>query len=121
MTRTFFHATWSKVRAAWMAMQVGRYEHIYLNQKLSTAGLKGLKMPDVIGKARDGMYKLVEVLSRSETCKQMENKLNYIEKINEGSQIKKSISSWPAVLTNTLMQWFSVVADYVRDRNHKLY
>ena len=53
----------------------GRYSQIGLNKSLSKMGLKGgSKRPDVIGIARKGKNKLVEVVSRSQKVSELTNK-----------------------------------------------
>lgn len=63
-------------------MQIGRYSQIALDQKLSKVGFVGSKMPDVMGTARWGKNLAVEVVSKSQTYKQMTNKLIEIQAFN---------------------------------------
>ena len=88
VTGTFFHRMASNIRAGKMAMQIGRYSQIALDQKLNKVGLVGTKMPDVIGKARWGKDLLVEVVSKSQTALQMKNKLKAIQILNPNAAIK---------------------------------
>ncbi|MGN1371991.1 MAG: RHS repeat domain-containing protein [Candidatus Coprovivens sp.] len=77
-TGTALHRFASNVSAGSMSLNPIKYKEIYLDKPLSAAGLVGTKRPDVIGKARFGKNKLVEVVSKSQTAKQMTKKLNEI-------------------------------------------
>ena len=73
-TGTFFHQGASNIEAGKMAMNPVKYSDVYLNKCLNTAGLSGRKIPDVIGMRRDGTGMLIEVVSKSQTEKQMKIK-----------------------------------------------
>jgi len=71
---TILHKIASNMEAGKMAAS-GRYSQIGLNKSLSKMGLKGgAKRPDVIGIARKGKNKLVEVVSRSQKVSELTNK-----------------------------------------------
>ena len=71
---TILHKIASNMEAGKMAAS-GRYSQIGLNKSLSKMGLKGgAKRPDVIGIARKGKNKLVEVVSRRQKVSELTNK-----------------------------------------------
>ena len=82
VTGTFFHRMASNIQAGKMAMQIGRYSQIALDKKLNNVGFVGTKMPDVIGTARWGKNLFIEVVSKSQTAIQMENKLKALTALN---------------------------------------
>lgn len=61
-----------------MSLNPIKYKEIYLDRALNTAGLVGTRRPDVIGIARFGKNKLVEVASKTQTKIQMKLKLDKI-------------------------------------------
>lgn len=97
-TGTAFHQMASNIKAGQMAMQPGRYSKITFDRALKTAGLNGRQRPDVIGVARYGKNKLVEVVSKSQTRRQMERKCIGMANNNPGTGWK--VVSWPGRLAN---------------------
>ena len=75
-------------------LQPGRYSKITFHRALKTAGLNGRKRPDVIGVARFGSNRVVEVVSKSQTRAQMLNKCVKMLKNNPN----KKMVSWPGKL-----------------------
>jgi len=73
-TGTLLHRAASNIEAGKMALQPATYSKITLNRSLNTAGLNGRQMPDVIGVTRKGSSLLVEVVSKSQTVADMEEK-----------------------------------------------
>lgn len=71
-------STWNSVAFEYGSRKngaLGRYSQIGLNKSLSKMGLKGgAKRPDVIGVARKGKNKLVEVVSRSQKVRELTDK-----------------------------------------------
>lgn len=97
-TGTPFHKMASNIKAGQMAMQPGHYSKITFDRALKTAGLEGRKRPDVIGVARYGSNKIVEVVSKSQTSGQMSRKCDGMIDMNPNS--KKSVVGWPGKLAN---------------------
>ena len=91
-TGTFFHRMASNIEGGKMALQFGRYSQITLDRSLNKAGLVGRKMPDVIGTARLGKNRLIEVTSKSQTHTQMNNKLDAI--LAENPNSSKGVVRW---------------------------
>lgn len=58
----------------------GRYSQIGLNKSLKTMGLNGTSRPDAIGAAKNGINKLIEVVSPKQSInyivKKMDNMLS---------------------------------------------
>lgn len=77
-TGTALHRMASNVSAGAMSLNPIKYKEIYLDRALKTAGLAGTRRPDVIGIARFGKNKLVEVVSKTQTKVQMKIKLDKI-------------------------------------------
>ena len=90
-TGTLFHRFASKVEGGKMAMQIGRYSQIRYNRSLSTSGMTGRKIPDAIGVARRGKNMLIEVVSKSQTRKQMKIKCQIMIANNYASY---NVISW---------------------------
>ncbi len=61
------------------------YSEIAMNRALKTMGLNGTKRPDVIGIARDGMHKLVEVVSPRQTIESVNRKMDIMRSMNENT------------------------------------
>ena len=99
-TGTLLHRAASNIEAGKMSVQVWKYSKITLNRSLKTAGLSGRRMPDVIGIARNGTSKLIEVVSKSQTVKQMTNKCISMATENPGATYK--VIGWAA----TISRWF---------------
>ena len=99
-TGTFLHRAASNIEAGKMALQPLRYSKVTLNRALKTAGLSGRKMPDVIGIARNGTSKLIEVVSKSQTVAQMTSKCIYMASSNPGASYK--VISWAATISRLL-------------------
>ena len=97
-TGTAFHQMASNIKAGQMAMQPGRYSKVTFDRALKTAGLNGRQRPDVIGVARYGKNKLVEVVSKSQTRNQMVNKCANMVRNNPNT--RSSVVSWPGRLAN---------------------
>lgn len=97
-TGTAFHQMASNIKAGQMAMQPGHYSKITFDRALKTAGLNGRQRPDVIGVARYGENKLVEVVSKSQTRKQMLEKCSKMVRSNPNTCW--SVVSWPGRLAN---------------------
>ena len=97
-TGTAFHQMASNIKAGQMAMQPGRYSKITFDRALKTAGLNGRQRPDVIGVARYGKNKLVEVVSKSQTVKQMEIKCRSM--VNNNPATGWKVVGWPGKLAN---------------------
>ena len=100
-TGATLHQFASNVAAGAMTLQPWKYKKVLLNRSLNTAGLIGSKRPDVIGVARFGKNKLVEVVSSSQRKVQMRDKLDWI--INNGNpNSKSSVIDWARIILN----WF---------------
>ena len=99
-TGTAFHDFASKVEAGKLSMNPLKYSKITMNRSLSTAGLNGRKLPDVIGTARYGKNMLVEVVSKSQTAQQMNDKCLKMVKYNPKSNY--SVVSWVANIGKVL-------------------
>ena len=97
-TGTAFHQMASNIKAGQMAMQLGRYSKITFDRALKTAGLNGRQRPDVIGIARYGKNKLVEVVSKSQTRNQLLNKCSNM--VGNNPNTRSSVVSWPGRLAN---------------------
>lgn len=104
-TGTVFHQAASNIEAGIMAMQPGRYSKITFDRALKTAGLIGRERPDVIGVARIGKNKLVEVVSKSQTTKQMREKCKRMESKNKNMQ-KSKVVGWPGKIGKFLKKLF---------------
>ena len=78
------HKLATNIEAGKMAAS-GQYSQIGLNKALKTMGLNGSKRPDVIGIARNGFNKLVEVVSPRQSIKYISNKLGGMLSNNPGS------------------------------------
>ena len=68
------HRLASNIEAGKMAAS-GQYSQIGLNKALKTLGLNGSRRPDVIGIAKDGFNKLVEVVSPRQSIEFIVNKM----------------------------------------------
>ena len=101
VTGTFFHRMASNIQAGKMAIQIGRYSKITLDRSLKRGGLIGRKMPDVVGKARWGKNLAVEVVSKSQTATQMDNKLIAIQAYNPN--LAKKVIKWAGWLGRWLI------------------
>ena len=104
-TGTVFHQAASNIEAGILAMQPGRYSKITFDRALKTAGLIGRERPDVIGVARIGKNKLVEVVSKSQTTKQMREKCKRMESKNKNMQ-KSKVVGWPGKIGKFLKKLF---------------
>lgn len=104
-TGTVFHQAASNIEAGIMAMQPGRYSKITFDRALKTAGLIGRERPDVIGVARIGKNKLVEVVSKSQTTKQMYEKCKRMESKNKNMR-KSKVVGWPGKIGKFLKKLF---------------
>ena len=104
-TGTVFHQAASNIEAGIMAMQPGRYSKITFDRALKTAGLIGRERPDVIGVARIGKNKLVEVVSKSQTTKQMYEKCKRMELKNKNMR-KSKVVGWPGKIGKFLKKLF---------------
>ena len=85
-----------------MAAQIGRYLHIYFDRALKTAGLIGRNRPDIIGIARWGKDIIVEVVSKSQTLYQMNEKCKQMIANNPNSAINKAVLNSAKVLHTIL-------------------
>ncbi len=63
----------------------GQYSQIGMNKALKTMGLNGTSRPDVIGIAKNGMNKLVEVVSPRQSTNYIINKMSNMLSNNPGS------------------------------------
>jgi len=63
----------------------GQYSQISVNKALKTMGLNGTSRPDVIGIAKNGMNKLVEVVSPRQSSNYIINKTSNMLLNNQGS------------------------------------
>ena len=63
----------------------GQYSQIGVNKALKTMGLNGTSRPDVIGIAKNGMNKLVEVVSPRQSTNYIINKMSNMLSNNPGS------------------------------------
>ena len=63
----------------------GQYSQIGVNKALKTMGLNGTSRPDVIGIAKKGMNKLVEVVSPRQSTNYIINKMSNMLSNNSGS------------------------------------
>ena len=70
----------------------GQYSQIGVNKALKTMGLNGISRPDVIGVARNGMNKLVEVVSPRQSTNSIISKMSDMLSNNPGSAGK--IVTW---------------------------
>ena len=96
-TGTILHKAASNIEAGKMALNPIKYSKITLNRALNTAGLSGRRMPDVIGIARNGSSKLIEVVSKSQTVKQMTSKCISMVNANPGASYK--VVGWAATIS----------------------
>lgn len=96
-TGTILHKAASNIEAGKMALNPIKYSKITLNRSLNTAGLSGRRMPDVIGIARNGSSKLIEVVSKSQTVKQMTAKCISMVNANPGASYK--VVGWAATIS----------------------
>ena len=96
-TGTILHKAASNIEAGKMALNPVKYSKITLNRALNTAGLSGRRMPDVIGIARNGSSKLIEVVSKSQTVKQMTSKCISMVNANPGASYK--VVGWAATIS----------------------
>ena len=96
-TGTILHKAASNIEAGKMALNPIKYSKITLNRSLNTAGLSGRRMPDVIGIARNGSSKLIEVVSKSQTVKQMTTKCISMVNANPGASYK--VVGWAATIS----------------------
>ena len=78
------HKLASNMEAGKMAAS-GKYSQIGLNKALKTMGLNGTKRPDVIGIAKNGFNKLVEVVSPRQKTGSIINKMSSMLSNNPGS------------------------------------
>ena len=99
-TGTLFHRAASNIKAGQMAANPIKYKKVTLNRCLNTAGLKGRKIPDVIGICRDGRSLLVEVVSKSQTHAQMEAKC--IDMCSTIIGAKYKVIDWAANISRAL-------------------
>jgi len=63
----------------------GQYTQIGMNKALKTMGLNGTSRPDVIGIGKNGINKLVEVVSPRQSTKYIINKMAYMCSNNQGA------------------------------------
>ena len=63
----------------------GQYSQIGVNKALKTMGLNGTSRPDVIGVAKNGMNKIVEVVSPRQSTNYIINKMSNMLSNNPGS------------------------------------
>lgn len=96
-TGTILHKAASNIEAGKMALNPIKYSKITLNRSLNTAGLSGRRMPDVIGIARNGSSKLIEVVSKSQTVRQMTTKCLSMVNANPGASYK--VVGWAATIS----------------------
>ncbi|MCQ2513418.1 MAG: hypothetical protein MJ092_08570 [Lachnospiraceae bacterium] len=96
-TGTAFHAEASNLEDGKMLLHPGKFSKITFDRALKTAGLKGSQRPDVIGVARYGKNRLVEVVSKSQTRKQMKAKCKNMIRHNPRSGYR--VVNWPAVFS----------------------
>ena len=96
-TGTILHKAASNLEAGKMALNPVKYSKITLNRSLNTAGLSGRRMPDVIGIARNGSSKLIEVVSKSQTGRQMTAKCISMVNANPGASYK--VVGWAATIS----------------------
>ena len=96
-TGTILHKAASNLEAGKMALNPVKYSKITLNRSLNTAGLSGRRVPDVIGIARNGSSKLIEVVSKSQTVRQMTAKCISMVNANPGASYK--VVGWAATIS----------------------
>lgn len=96
-TGTALHRAASNIEAGKMSMNFFKYSKVTLNRALNTAGLSGRRKPDVIGVARNGASRLIEVVSKSQTYQQMEEKC--ISMLIDNPQAKYDIIKWAAKIS----------------------
>jgi hypothetical protein len=101
-TGTLLHRAASNIEAGKMTMQFWKYSKVTLNRALKTAGLNGRRMPDVIGIARNGTSKLIEVVSKSQTYNQMLTKCMSMAAENPGASYK--VIDWAAKISRMLQK-----------------
>jgi RHS repeat-associated protein len=85
------HKLSTNMQAGKMAAS-GQYSQIGLNKSLNTMGLKGTLRPDVIGIGKNGVNKLVEVVSPKQSSLFISNKMGNMLLNNPGS--KGKIVQW---------------------------
>ena len=78
------HKLATNIEAGKMAA-TGKYSQISLNRSLNTMGLNGTSRPDVIGIAKNGFNKIVEVVSPKQNTKYIVNKMSNMLSDNPGS------------------------------------
>lgn len=77
----------------------GKYSVVAKNTSLNKTGLVGSQRPDVIGIGKKGNSKIIEVVSKSQTVKQIENKVSRMVRTNKSVASKtikwvKKVSSF---------------------------
>ncbi len=85
------HKFATNVEAGKMA-STAKYSNIGLNKSLNTMGLKGSYRPDIIGISKNGLNRIVEVVSPRQSTKYIVNKMSSILSNNSDSTGK--IISW---------------------------
>lgn len=78
------HKLASNIEAGKMAAS-GQYSQVGLNKALKTMGMNGTSRPDVIGVAKNGINKLVEVVSPRQSTNYIVNKVANMVDNNPGS------------------------------------
>lgn len=63
----------------------GKYEKVFINRSLKTSGLNGNLRPDAIGIAKNGIHKIVEVVSPKQNISYINNKVGKMIAKNPGS------------------------------------
>ena len=97
-TGTLLHRAASNIEAGKMALQGWKYSKVLLNRRLSTAGLIGRRLPDVIGVTHSGSSLLIEVVSKSQTYEQMIDKCIAMTSSNPGATYK--VIRWASSLSH---------------------
>ena len=85
------HKLATKMEAGKMAAS-GQYSQIGVNKALKTMGLNGTSRPDVIGIAKNGVNKLVEIVSPRQSTGYIVDKMSNMLSNNSGSMGK--IVTW---------------------------
>ena len=81
-------STWHKLATNMEAGKMatsGQYSQIGVNKALKTMGLNGTRRPDVIGVSKNGVNKLVEVVSPRQSTNYIINKMSNMLSNNPGS------------------------------------
>ena len=78
------HKVATNVEAGKMTFS-GKYKKVFINKFLKTSGLSGNFRPDAIGIAKNGIHKIVEIVSPKQSISYINNKVGKMVAKNPGS------------------------------------